>query len=99
MSRQSVRGAARPVLNTTVMSWHCPACNTILRHNDLEPQPKSGTRYRCHVCRLELEALRGTEVLVIAPLENEPPIEDPPSRTLPAPIIRRKIRRAATRRR
>jgi rubredoxin len=34
--------------------WRCPACGTQIHHGEAEAKPRSGARYRCHICRLEL---------------------------------------------
>jgi rubredoxin len=53
------------------MPWHCPACQTIIRHSELDPKPRGGERYRCHVCRLTLDFDEPSEKLVIAPFETD----------------------------
>jgi hypothetical protein len=53
------------------MPWHCPACQTIIRHNEFEERPRLGIRYRCPVCRLELIADERTAHLAVAPIEND----------------------------
>jgi hypothetical protein len=70
--------------------WHCPACNSIIRHNELDPKPRVGERYRCHVCRLALDFDGGIEKLVIADLEVDHAVADEPRRgrrTLPTPVV------------
>jgi hypothetical protein len=53
------------------MPWRCPACLSVIRHDDLAlPHPRSV--YRCHVCRLELTFDAITQKLIVAPLEDEP---------------------------
>ena len=36
------------------MPWRCPACELQIHHHDFEERPRTGTRYRCHICRMEL---------------------------------------------
>jgi hypothetical protein len=43
--------------------WRCPSCANVIAHKD--EKPKSGVRYRCHVCRLGLEYHDGAEKLII----------------------------------
>jgi hypothetical protein len=68
--------------------WHCPACNTVLRHGELDSKPEAGARYRCHICRLTLDFDADLGKLVVAPFETDHASEFPPSRsrTLPSPI-------------
>ena len=61
------------------MPWHCPACTTQIRHNPAEASPDPGARYRCHVCRLELQFDSGTRTLIVVPLEAEHEPERPAS--------------------
>ena len=71
------------------MAWNCPACNTALRHNELDLKPRAGERYRCHICRLSLDFDESLDRLVVAPFEGDhlpdrlPAPERP--RTLPPP--------------
>jgi len=58
------------------MSWRCPVCATPIQHNESEATPRHGTRYRCHVCRLELQLNVSTDDLDVIPIE-EPPAEAP----------------------
>jgi hypothetical protein len=53
------------------MPWHCPACQTVVLHNELEDRPSAGVRYRCHVCRLELAVDIGTGRLTVAPMADD----------------------------
>ena len=62
------------------MPWHCPACNSIITHSEVEPKPRIGERYRCHVCRLTLEFDGAIEKLTIAPLEADHHVEPKPVR-------------------
>jgi hypothetical protein len=61
------------------MPWTCPACQLQIRHSDLEPLPRPGAVYRCHVCRLELVVDRTTQKLTAAPIAtaNNDPRERP----------------------
>jgi hypothetical protein len=50
--------------------WKCPACQTSINHNPAEQGPTPRTRYRCHVCRLELALDESTGRLDVVPLES-----------------------------
>lgn len=52
------------------MPWHCPACHTEIRHNELEPKPRERVIYRCHVCRLELVLDERSDRLTVAPIRE-----------------------------
>jgi hypothetical protein len=52
------------------MPWHCPACNSVIRHNEFEAAPRPHAHYRCHVCRLELMVDERTAKLAVAPLAD-----------------------------
>jgi hypothetical protein len=57
------------------MSWQCPACRLPIQHSELEGKPREGTRYRCHVCRLELVFDPNVNRMTVAPIsedESEP---------------------------
>ena len=62
------------------MPWHCPACQTIINYTRGEETPRYGERYRCNVCRLELQLDAVTKKLTLAPLDIEQGAE---SRTRP----------------
>ncbi len=88
------------------MPWHCPACNSIIRHSEVDPKPHVGERYRCHVCRLSLEFDGGADKLTIAPLEADHHVKALPARAraIPSPVVKSKRkgkveRRKAQRRR
>ena len=85
------------------MPWHCPACQTIIRHNETDPAPIVGERYRCHVCRLMLEYQPTLNKLVITALETDHHVASEPirgPRVIPTPIAeRRKTPRKRRRRR
>ncbi len=53
------------------MPWLCPACRLPIRHSDVEHDPRLGTVYRCHVCRLELIVDPVTRTLALAPAPSE----------------------------
>jgi hypothetical protein len=58
------------------MPWTCPKCGLRVGHGDEhQPLPKSGTIYRCPVCRLELvfDPLRKKMTPVARPVEPKPP--------------------------
>jgi transposase-like protein len=55
------------------MHWKCPACHTAIIHRESEDRPRLGVRYRCHICRLELELDAETERLVPMPLRADEP--------------------------
>jgi len=64
------------------MPWRCPACQSPINHSPIEAQPRAGVRYRCHICRLELELDTDTNELDVAPFDiaaDQPPHQ--PSRT------------------
>ena len=48
------------------MPWKCPACGMSIQHR--EDMPKSGTVYRCHICRLELMVDLTTGKLDVPPV-------------------------------
>ncbi len=76
------------------MPWHCPACDTIIRHSEIELRPRDGERYRCHTCRLTLDFNGTLEKFVVPPFETEqdaPPAER--SRRVPTPITGRPRRK------
>jgi hypothetical protein len=81
------------------MSWHCPACRSIIRRKDGESTPSVGVRYRCHICRLELQFDRERETLTVAPMDlnqSESIAESWGARnvsTPPAPVRRKDHRR------
>jgi hypothetical protein len=56
------------------MPWKCPACATPIAHRPIEAGPLPGTRYRCHVCRLELVIGEKNGELTLPPFE--PPSAD-----------------------
>jgi len=49
------------------MFWRCPACRSEIRHNLADVRPAPHTRYRCHVCRLDLRFDPVTEQMEVAP--------------------------------
>jgi len=55
------------------MPWHCPACQSLIRHGEHETKPRLNVLYRCHVCRLELTFDAKTETLRIAPMTPDEP--------------------------
>ena len=84
------------------MPWRCPVCQTEVRHSTLDEQPRLGTPYRCHVCRLELMFDRDTARMAVAPLEVDHLVEQarPRARAIPTPLtVRRKKAGAAKRKR
>ncbi len=88
------------------MPWHCPACNSIIKHSEHDPKPRVGERYRCHVCRLSLEFDGSVDKLTIAPLETDHYVEPEPARAraIPSPVTvlepkQRKPERRTTQRR
>jgi len=50
------------------MEWTCPACGSRISQSDVEPKPRRGVIYRCHVCRLELMLNEATNRLQLTPL-------------------------------
>lgn len=55
------------------MPWKCPACDSEIRHRDVEDRPRPGERYRCHICRLDLMVNPETDRLTVAPLPSDEP--------------------------
>ena len=54
------------------MPWKCPACQTLIQHeDDVSAPPVPGVIYRCHVCRLELVINPTTNKLVLAPMTDQ----------------------------
>ena len=53
------------------MPWHCPACQALIRHSDMEERPRPRQIYRCHICRLDLTFDAQIQKLTIAPLDSE----------------------------
>ena len=49
-----------------------------IRHSEVEPAPRPGTRYRCHICRLELTLDPATNRLTVTPMDAGQ--EDKPSK-------------------
>ena len=49
------------------MPWTCPACGIAIRHSEVESMPRAGVRYRCHVCRLELQLDDAGRKLTVPP--------------------------------
>jgi len=41
-----------------------------IRHSDAEPTPRFGTRYRCHICRLELVLDASGRKLTVPPFDD-----------------------------
>ena len=50
------------------MSWTCPACSQVIRHDYDVGEPRPNVIYRCHVCRLELIFDPKTKKLKLAPI-------------------------------
>ena len=55
------------------MPWRCPACSALIVHSGPEPAPKSGVRYRCPTCHVELVLNADTNGLRVAPLDDDRP--------------------------
>ncbi len=55
------------------MPWRCPACHLPINHNEFEVKPRVGSKYRCHICRLELVLDDDADKLVVAPLTGDEP--------------------------
>jgi hypothetical protein len=55
------------------MTWSCPACQTPIQHAANEDRPRSGSLYRCHICRLELVVDSDTKKLIVAPMREDEP--------------------------
>jgi hypothetical protein len=65
------------------MPWRCPACQAIIIHGDF-PHPNPASRYRCHVCRLELQYSAMTSRLIATTFD---PDRQEPVRTV-SPVRR-----------
>ncbi|HKB12558.1 MAG TPA: hypothetical protein VKD69_17975 [Vicinamibacterales bacterium] len=50
------------------MPWKCPACQTQIRHGEIDDRPRGDRVYRCHICRLELVLDLAMNRLVVAPM-------------------------------
>jgi len=51
-----------------------------IKHSDAEPMPRPGTRYRCHICRLELVLDPAKHRLTVRPFdEGDDPQRKPKS--------------------
>ena len=76
------------MLDSPRVPWHCPACNSTIRHSEADPKPRVGERYRCHVCRLSLEFDPATDKLTTTPLDLDHHVKPsaPRVRALPAPV-------------
>ena len=59
------------------MPWRCPACHIPIRHSELEDKPRLGVKYRCHICRLELQLDAHTQRLIVVPMSDDEPDEKP----------------------
>jgi predicted RNA-binding Zn-ribbon protein involved in translation (DUF1610 family) len=68
----------RSCFHRGAVDWHCPACQTTIRHDGEAPAP--ARVYRCNVCRLELVEDTKTDRLVLAPFQ--------PTETVPLRPIR-----------
>jgi hypothetical protein len=55
------------------MSWKCPACQSPIRHGEVELTPRPGVIYRCLVCRLELIKDPHSDKMTVAPLPSDSP--------------------------
>ena len=58
------------------MPWSCPACQTPIHHAANEDRPRSGSLYRCHICRLELVLDPDTDKLIVTPIRDDEPTRD-----------------------
>jgi hypothetical protein len=58
------------------LPWRCPACREVIRHSEIEEQPRPNAVYRCVVCRLELQLDPATGLLVVVPLADTTPPDD-----------------------
>ena len=68
----------------SAMLWRCPACESPIRHSEVDASPRLGALYRCHVCRLELVLDAKGEQLTVAPIEDESQRHlSKPRRTIP----------------
>jgi uncharacterized protein (DUF983 family) len=53
------------------MRFMCPACGSTIRHSEFEERPRIGVRYRCNVCRLDLQMNRAADKLVVVPIGED----------------------------
>ncbi|HET9833455.1 MAG TPA: hypothetical protein VFP91_17165, partial [Vicinamibacterales bacterium] len=44
---------------------------TQIRHNPVDASPDAGERYRCHVCRLELQFDVAARTFIVVPLDTD----------------------------
>jgi rubredoxin len=63
------------------MAWRCPACGIQIHHSPIEARPRPGHRYRCHICRLELQIDEQTNKLTVTRFESD---RDVPPRGKPS---------------
>jgi hypothetical protein len=53
------------------MVWKCPACQTSIRHNEVEVRPLPEKVYRCPICRLELVFDGHSETMTVTPMRDD----------------------------
>jgi len=53
------------------MSWRCPVCCAILQHRECDVTPRTGERYRCPFCRLDLHFNSETQRLTVPVWDRE----------------------------
>jgi DNA-directed RNA polymerase subunit RPC12/RpoP len=51
--------------------WRCPACGNHIVHETRDPAPTAGARYRCHICRIDLEYRISIGKLVVVRGEDD----------------------------
>ena len=64
------------VLSSIIVPWHCPACHSIIHHQQEEERPRADERYRCHVCHITLMYDAGVEALRVTAIDanHVPPV-------------------------
>ena len=58
-----------PLTLALAKPWRCPACQSAIRHSDVENPSHKQTLYRCHVCRLELTFDERGDRSAVAPFD------------------------------
>jgi len=76
------------------MPWRCPACQTEVRHDSVSGPPRTGEKYRCHVCRLDLLFDSVTNHMVVGPLEVDDHVPGQKTTLIVPPVKSRRKRRS-----
>jgi len=77
------------------VTWKCPACQTSVRYDGDQPEPRRV--YRCVVCRLELVLDEHGQQLIVPPIE-EPLPKVPPTLTRPPRTVTVRAKRIGKKR-